>query len=243
MAQTTLLYLADTFQFDTETTITASGEDDDGPYVVTDATVFYPGGGGQEPDKGHILRQDGSAIVVSKAILKKGTMHHYLAEHDLQTGDQVRITIDSEYRLQNAKLHTGGHLLSAVIYEQLGLPLVPVKGFHYQQGAYVEFAPQDENMPAVDPDELHRAVQKDIAGQLPVTATIVSTGDAAYAEAFKPEDFVPPEDKPLRLVRIGAYRPIPCGGTHLRHTGELKSLAVKHIKHKKGNIRISYHAG
>lgn len=243
MAQTALLFLSDTFLFEADTLVTSSAGDDDGPYVVTAATIFYPGGGGQEPDKGNLITANGTVIPIVKAVLRNGKMYHYLEHHEIQTGDRVTLRIDAEHRLQNARLHTGGHLLSAVVYEKLKLPLLPLKGFHYQQGAYVEFDPLEENPPEADATELQEALAEDIAGQLPVKTANVPETDPAYLRALKPEDFTPPEDRPVRLVTIGNYLPLPCGGTHLHHTGELNFITIKSIKHKKGNIRISYKTG
>lgn len=243
MAQTTLLYLSDTFQFEVDTTVTVSGEDDDGPYVVTDATVFYPGGGGQEPDKGEIITLKNTAIPIMKAALINGEVHHYHGGEALQTGDKITIRIDSEHRLQNAKLHTGGHLLSSVVYEKLELPFRPVKGFHYQQGAYIEFDPQQEDTPEIDPEKLSQILTEDIAKELPVKVTFVTSDNTLFQQAFKPEGFIIPENKPLRLVRISPYLAYPCGGTHLHNTGELNFMSIKHVKHKKGRIRISYQTG
>jgi alanyl-tRNA synthetase len=241
MADTALLFLSDTFQFEVDCAITATGEDDSGPYVVTSATVFYPGGGGQEPDKGHILTGDGIRHPILKAAFVDHHMRHYVSEA-LPAAGTVSIRIDREHRLQNARLHTGGHLLSAVVHEKLKWPFMPVKGFHYQQGAYVEFAPT-EDMPEVNPDELKFALAGDITKKLPVSTVLVSKQDPLFERAFKPEGFIAPAGRPLRLVSITPYLAYPCGGTHLHHTGELSWLNIKHIKHKKGNIRISYEVG
>lgn len=238
---TQLQFLSDTFQFEIETSITGSGEDDDGPYVVTGSTIFYPGGGGQEPDKGFIITPLGEEIPILKARIKHQAVRHYLPERLTEKGP-VTIRIDPEYRVQNARLHTGGHLLSAIVFEKLHWPLKPVKGFHYQQGAYVEFEPEEE-MSEIPESVLNEALAEDITKKLPVSTCLVSADDPAFQQAFKPENFVPPAGKPLRLVQINSYLALPCGGTHLHDTGEINRLKIKYIKHKKGNIRISYEAG
>lgn len=238
---TQLQFLSDTFQFEIETSITATGEDDDGPYVVTGNTVFYPGGGGQEPDKGYIVTITGEKIPILKARIKHQAVRHYLPQKITETGP-ASIHIDPEYRIQNARLHTAGHLLSSVVFEKLQWPLKPVKGFHYQQGAYVEFEPEEE-MPEILEPVLSEALAEDIARKLPVSTCLVLKDDPAFLQAFKPENFVPPTGKPLRLVKIDSYLAIPCGGTHVSDTGDLKGFKIKNIKNKKGRIRISYEAG
>ncbi len=40
-------FLTDTFRFEADASVVDSSEDDEGSYVVTDHTIYYPGGGGQ----------------------------------------------------------------------------------------------------------------------------------------------------------------------------------------------------
>ncbi len=238
---TQLQFLSNSFQFETDATITGSGEDDDGPYVVTDHTIFYPGGGGQEPDKGIIINESGVSFSVLKAKRKNSEVRHYLSE-ELPLDTVVKMAIDRDYRLQNTRLHTAGHLLASVVYEKLGWPLQPVKGFHYQKGAYVEFEPEKE-MDEIPETALYQAVMEDIRSKLPVASTIAVPEAVDSASVFVPEGFSLPQGEPLRLVSIEGYNSVPCGGTHLHHTGEIKNFSIKQIRHKKGRIRISYRAG
>lgn len=244
MENTELLFLSDTFQFEVTTKISHTDEDDDGHYLVAESTLFYPGGGGQEPDKGFIEKENGERFPIIKASLKGGDIRHYY-EHEescFQDGERVMIKIDKEHRIQNARLHTAGHLLASVVYEELKWPLIPLKGFHYQQGAYVEFDPKEE-LTDVDEKALNNVVDATIQKRLPVTTYLVAKESDLFKSAFKPVGFIIPEDKPLRLVKIGDYLAYPCGGTHLHHTGELNFFKIKHIKHKKGKLRISYEVG
>lgn len=244
MANTELLFLSDTFQFEVPAQISFKGEDSAGHYLVTDRTIFYPGGGGQEPDKGLIEKENGNSLPVIK-VTRAGheIRHYYEGDGDsFEEGENINLRIDEAFRLQNAKLHTGGHLLASVVYEELKWPFIPVKGFHYQQGAYIEFNPKEEIV-EIDEKVLSNAINDSIQKQLPVTTCIVSSDSILFKQAFKPEGFIVPEDQALRLVKIGGYLASPCGGTHLHHTGELNFFRIKHIKHKKRRVRISYEVG
>lgn len=241
MTETELLFLSDTFQFEVATQILFTGEDSDGHYIVTSDTIFYPGGGGQEPDKGFIEKENGSDFPIIMASLKGREIRHYYEDDkcSFEEEEKVVIRIDKAHRIQNAKLHTAGHLLASVVYEGLKWPLTPLKGFHYQQGAYIEFDPA-EDLAEIDEKVLTDTIEKDIQRQLLVTAQLVSKDSDLFRAAFKSPGFIVPEDKTLRIVRIGGYLAYPCGGTHLHHTGELHFFRIKHIKHKKGKLRISY---
>jgi alanyl-tRNA synthetase len=43
-----------------------------------------------------------------------------------------------------------------------------------------------------------------------------------------------------RSIQIGHYPPIPCGGTHVCHLGEIAKTLVTGIKAKGGRIRVSF---
>lgn len=238
---TQLQFLSDTFQFETEATVTGSGDDDDGPYVVTNQTVFYPGGGGQEPDKGLVTNEEGMIFPILKAKLRKDELRHYLPEK-LPVDSVVKIAIDRDYRLQNTRLHTAGHLLASVVFERLDWPLRPVKGFHYQKGAYVEFEPEEE-VEDLPETALEFVMRDEIVSNRQVMAETAAVSALQRPDVLVPDGFVLHEGQSLRLITIEGYKAVPCRGTHLHHTGEIGSFSVKQIRHKKGRIRISYRAG
>jgi alanyl-tRNA synthetase len=49
-----------------------------------------------------------------------------------------------------------------------------------------------------------------------------------------------PANKPFRVLQIGDYKPVPCGGTHLSNTSEIGSILIKKVKTKDGVLKISY---
>ena len=58
----------------------------------------------------------------------------------LQNGDQVCLSIDSEFRAAHARIHSAGHLLVVAIARAGRQDLKPRKGYHFQEGPYVEYA-------------------------------------------------------------------------------------------------------
>ncbi len=65
---------------------------------------------------------------------------HYIKQDPLveMKDRHVNLKLDKERRLQHAKSHTAGHLLSAVV-ESLASELKGTKGHHFPDGPYVEF--------------------------------------------------------------------------------------------------------
>lgn len=237
-AASALIYLQDTYCTQTDVQILKCGSDEDGWYVIPDHSIFYPGAGGQESDKGRLLRADGQAIALLKARYKEGGWRHYVPD-PLPEEEILRMEIDAGFRMLNARLHTAGHLLTSLVCETLHWPVAPIKGFHYQQGAYVEFQLLREwTVPGTK--QLEEVLQELVDKSLPVTVKEVPAQDPLFHEALKPEGFRVPEGKTLRLVQTGSYRAIPCGGTHVANVREIGKAAIRHCKIKKGQLRIGY---
>jgi Ser-tRNA(Ala) deacylase AlaX len=47
-------------------------------------------------------------------------------------------------------------------------------------------------------------------------------------------------DKGIPVVKIGEFPATHCIGTHCNHLSELGSVAIRHIKRRKGRLRFSY---
>ena len=78
----------------------------------------------------------------------------------------------------------------------------------------------------------------DLRAALPVTARLADFSEISRLRPLL-APFVP-KDKPTRIVTIGPYTAVPCGGTHVAHTGELGTVRATKAKNQKGNVRISY---
>src|SRR4051794_32187275 len=96
--------------------------------VLLDRTVFYPMGGGQPTDQGQLswASEPGAAPApqakVYQVMMKDGEIWHYLEQLRpdspvLQVGQKVEGTIDWERRLQNMRVHTGGHLVDFALFQ------------------------------------------------------------------------------------------------------------------------------
>src|SRR5262245_47438369 len=81
----------------------ASVETGESTLLVLDRTVFYPGGGGQPPDRGLILRTaDGRSWTVRGAKKADGEIVHELEPDDGEppaAGDLVQVDLDWARRL------------------------------------------------------------------------------------------------------------------------------------------------
>lgn len=111
--------------------------------VELDRTAFYPGGGGQQCDRGE-LRANGNVYTVKEVKRDGGRLWHVVEDTaGLGVGDLVEGRIDWDLRYKMMRTHTALHILCGVIWKDFG---VQVTGGHmYPDRARMDFALADLN--------------------------------------------------------------------------------------------------
>jgi Ser-tRNA(Ala) deacylase AlaX len=239
-ASTELKYLTDTHLFNDTGVVLSLGRDERGSYVVLNQSIFYPQGGGQPSDKGSI-RFDQVVLDVFFVAFKNGEVFHYVTEEpmcfDALVGMTGELCLDATRRIKHAKLHTAGHLIAGIIDSWQG-GMRATKGFHFEEGPYVEF----EGEPETDVDTVVLTLQQKI-DQLILEDQSVTASLVSHDEIIRQCQSVPanlPQDKPMRFVKIHPLEPVPCGGTHVRNLSELGKVSILKLKKRKGTTKISY---
>ena len=231
---TELLYRDDAYATEATATVLAAGPEG----VVLDRTPFYAQAGGQPGDAGW-LRWDGGEMAVTKAA--KGpddTVLHLPAEGATlpPVGAAVTAVLDWAPRHRHMRMHTAMHLLCSLI------PGAGVTGG--QIGA--ERSRLDFDLAAPPTKEsLTEGLNALIAADHPVGERWISEAELDENPSLvRTLSVQPPRGAGrIRLVRIGdEAAPVdlqPCGGTHVRRTGEIGRVEVTKLENKgKQNRRV-----
>jgi Ser-tRNA(Ala) deacylase AlaX len=239
--QTERIYLNHMFLYEDHATITAVHQIDGKIALELDRSIFYPQGGGQPFDVGFIEAQDGSVKMVveevraqGEQILHKGTM----LVGEFKPGMKVITKIDNHRRILNSRIHTAGHLIDIAL-EKCGVTFVPTKGYHFPEGAYVEY---NGTLEEADRAKLHDCLQREafelLNQNLPILIKTVDYATFSNMVKHVPEYLA--RDKPVRIMIIEGYEPFACGGTHVASTAQVGELLIDKIKNNKGFLRVSY---
>ncbi len=205
--------------------------------VILDRTVFYAQGGGQPGDVGALVKADGSRIEITNTIYaadRSQVAHLVGAEvaSRLAEGETVTLQLDWPRRLKRMRVHTALHLLSVV------LPY-PVTGGAIGDGdGRLDFDIPDAGL---DKGEITDKVNALIARDAPVTERWITDEELdANPGLVKTMSVKPPRGSGrVRLVEIEGIDLQPCGGTHVRRTGEIGTVLVTDIEKKgKQNRRV-----
>ena len=90
--------------------------------VVLEQTPFHPGGGGQLADRG-VIRWSGGETRVTGFEAAGDKLWHLLAE-PAEVAGPVEIAVDPAFRAMMAQLHTGTHVLNALVFQAFNGALV-----------------------------------------------------------------------------------------------------------------------
>ncbi|MCB1907261.1 MAG: alanyl-tRNA editing protein [Rhodocyclaceae bacterium] len=194
--------------------------------VVLDRTVFYPTGGGQPGDRGELCCADGSRVVVVDTV--KGGAGEILHRVDSASpmpaaGSRVEARIDWPRRHRLMRYHTALHLLCAVV------PAAVSGGRISDDKAHLDF---DIDMSRLDRATIERRLADLVAADLLVEAGSIAEGELeARPDLVRTMSVQPPRGHgAVRTIRIEGVDYQPCGGTHVRRTGEIGGLRVSRIR-------------
>ncbi len=205
-----------------------------GDWIALDGTYFYPGGGGQEPDRGTI---DGLAVVEVKA--DKESVNHRVPGHKFATGQGVHCEIDWERRYDLMKGHSGEHLLYGSIQKGLDeLELVKISITPERKMVMVRGQIDWDNI-----QTSQRAVNEVIARGLPSEDVWVGKESPLLEKARVKLDRI--HGDRIRLVSFGDYDIAACSGIHVRNTSEIGMLLVTRFTSAKpaGDYEIEFEVG
>ncbi len=208
-----------------------------------DRTAFYPTGGGQPHDTGTLgglsvvdVREEGDGRIVH--IVKMGGETGGQGE---TPSGQIEGCVNWRRRFDHMQQHTGQHILSRAFVEAAG---AATRSFHLGDATCtidVELADPSEELIR----ETEARGNEVIFGDEPVAIEQLPPGDAprlaadlnlARELALKPGD-------PIRVIRIGGFDETPCGGTHVRRSGEVGAVAIRSFERFKGGTRVSFLCG
>jgi alanyl-tRNA synthetase len=196
--------------------------------LLLDRTAFYPTSGGQPNDLGKI----GDANVLD--VRDEGeTILHVV---DRKPSDpEVNCCIDWPRRFDHMQQHTGQHLLSAMFQERFGLPTV---SFHLgSEICTIDLRgpePSDEILEGAE-----RAANRIIFEDRPVNVRY-GTADRLSELGVRKEV---ERDGILRAIDIEGADLQPCGGTHVKSTGQVGVVLVRRCTRVRQDWRVEFVCG
>lgn len=202
--------------------------------IALDRTVFYPMGGGQPGDTGTISWSGGRTVIVDTRYGGAEGIRHVAAPGSVlpQSGDSVVAAVDWDRRYRHMRMHTALHLLGAVLrYGVTG-------GNIGIDRSRLDFDMEE----GVDKEEVGRRMQAYVDADRAIRCRWITDAELeAQPELVRTMSVQPPKGAGrVRLLEIEDIDLQPCGGTHLKSTGEVGCVTVGKVEKKGRRNRRVY---
>lgn len=213
-----------------------------GTWLRLDRSAFYPTAGGQPNDEGELA---GARV---RAVESRGSeVWHMLGEGPVPAvGDTVIGLIDWERRHTHMQRHSAEHLLAQAFVRvgaARGVTDGGIPGFHTRSVSMrsadctidLTGSPDDEALAEAEL-EVNRAARR----SMPVLTFEVDDARLGDYRLRRPAQV----SGLVRLVAMGDYDIVACGGTHVSNTAEVLPVKVLGAESVRGGLtRVTFRAG
>jgi misacylated tRNA(Ala) deacylase len=210
-----------------------------GREVILDRTAFYPGGGGQPPDRGTLGIGPVHASVVD-ARREGRQVVHVLDNPIPDTVRELEGSLDWERRYGHMRHHTALHVLSGVIWRNFGAKVTG--GQMRSDRARMDFSFPEEWTTGVV-GEIERLTNEALAEDRPVKVYELPREEALEnPDLIRTQvNLVPERVRLIRIVEIEGIDTQADGGTHVANTGEVGEIGITGHKSKgRQNKRVEF---
>jgi len=223
------LYLEDDHCFEADAMIVAVQENS----IALDQTCFYPGGGGQPPDDGHVQLRSGEVLELASAHADPDDIIWHLSKSQPPSGivgQPAKLMLNRERRLTLMRYHTVLHVLNTVALRDYGGWITGVQiGADYSR---IDF--KIEGFSAAMCAELEQKVNAVVAENHAVKSYYISEEEfRTRDDLLRTLEVKPPVSYDrVRVVEIHGFDAQACGGTHVSTTAEVGRFSVFRTENK-----------
>ena len=222
--ETIKLYFTDSHISRFDATVTGCNPAGEGRFAVTlDRTAFFPGGGGQAADSGHI----GDAAVLD--MREDGETIYHITGSALEVGRVYTCEIDWESRFRRMQNHSGEHIVSGIVKRLHGLNNI---GFHMgSDDITIDF---DGFLDMAQLRRVERLANEAVAADRKIFAFFPSAEELKSLEYRSKKEL----EGQVRIVEIEDFDRCACCAPHLSSTGEVGMIKVLDSVRYKGGVRV-----
>ena len=228
-------------------------ENKDGEFfqIVLSKSPFYPEGGGQIGDKGILIPSytagfdisnpsvstitDCSEIIeVLETRKENNLIVSLIKELPKDAGAVFYAKVNESERMNSQANHSVTHLLHEALREVLGTHVEQKGSFvgpDYLRFDFSHFSKMDEEQLKIVEEKVNAKIKENIALQefreIPITEAMEKGAMALFGEKYG--------DK-VRMIQFGSSKEL-CGGTHVKHTGEIGHFKIQNESSTAAGIR------
>ncbi|MBQ6024469.1 MAG: alanine--tRNA ligase [Lachnospiraceae bacterium] len=193
--------------------------------IITKVTPFYATMGGQKGDTGIIKTANGEFKVEEAVKLPGGRTGHVgeVVSGSIVKGEKAELSVNTEGRNKTCRNHSATHLLQAALRKVLGNGVEQQGSYQDTERTRFDFS-YGQAMTAEEIEKVETIVNENIEKDLAVVTDVMSIDEAKKTGAMAL--FGEKYGDSVRVVSMGDFSKELCGGTHVKHTGDIASFKI-----------------
>ena len=206
-------------------------------WAALDRSAFYPTSGGQPFDTG-ILTAMGQDHAVTDVQVKDGVVWHRI-DAALPEGTPVHGRIDWPRRFDHMQQHAGDHMLAGAGWQLFGATTIGLHLGSEISSIDLDFPDGRTRLSDEEIDRWEALVNERVQQDDPIRCWFPGPESLAALPLRKP----PTVKEHVRVVAMGDYEMVACGGTHPRTTGQIGPIKILSCAPSRGKMRLTFVSG
>lgn len=202
--------------------------------VALNRSAFYPTSGGQPFDTGTL----NGAAVTDVFVDRDGEVWHEI-DAELRVGEAVHGKIDWARRFDHMQQHGGEHMIAGAFYNLFGGLTIGLHLGAEVSSIDVELPDGATHMQETDIERVEDYVNAHIQRDERVRCWFPDAEELAALPLRKR----PTVKTHVRVVAMGDFEMVACGGTHPSTTGQIGLVKIVDASPAKGKLRVSFVCG
>lgn len=224
------LYYADSYLTEFDATVVAV---DARGRVALDRSAFYPTSGGQPFDTGTL-----NGLPVTDVEAEAGEVWHEL-DGALAVGEAVHGVIDWPRRFDHMQQHAADHMLAGALYELTGAVTIGLHLGAEVSSIDIDMPDGETHLSPEQIEQLETLVNRRVQADDPIRCWFPEADELPSLPLRKR----PTVTEHVRVVAMGDYEMVACGGTHPSTTGQIGPVKIVSAAPARGKLRLSFLAG
>jgi alanyl-tRNA synthetase len=241
LPETDRLYYEDQQRMEFEAVVLEVFDREDGRFdVVLDQTMFYPEGGGQPADHGHLSTDDVTGDV--EDVQRYDGVICHTVDEDPGKGEFVRGQVDATRRKRLMQHHTATHIVIHSARQVLGEHVRQAGAQKGVDSSRIDIS-HYESITREQVKEIESLANDLVQDNVAVTQQWPDRNEAQEKHGFDLFQGGIPSGEQIRLIQV-ADDIQACGGTHVARTGDIGTVKMLNTERiQDGVIRLTFAAG
>ena len=205
--------------------------------IALNQSAFYPTSGGQPFDTGSLCWENGQVSVTDVTVENNVVWHH--VDGDIPLGTSVHGTIHWPRRFDHMQQHAGDHMIAGAVWELYQGVTIGLHTGSDVSSIDIDMPGGKTHLTDEETQTLEHLVNQRIQENHPIRCWFPDETELSSLPIRKK----PTVSEHVRIVAMGDFEMVACGGTHPATTGQIGLVKILSTLPARGKMRLTFVAG